>query len=52
MTTPRTVLRHPIEHPVETACTLALGAAGQLLLGWALARAARRAERDDLQPTV
>ena len=52
MTTNKQIRRHPIEHPVEAACTFALGAAGQLVLTWALAKAARRAEREDLQPVV
>lgn len=52
MSTGKQIRRHPIDHPVETACTFALGAAGQLLLTWALAKAAQRAERDDLLPVV
>ena len=52
MSTLKQARRHPLEHPVETACGIALGAAGQLVLTWALAKAARRAEREDLQPVV
>lgn len=44
------VLREPFAHPVEAACTFALGVAGQLLLSRALAKAAERAERADLTP--
>ena len=44
--------RHPLAHPVETMCTIALGAGGQLLLSRWLARAAESAERADLRPGI
>jgi hypothetical protein len=41
---------HPLEHPAEALWSVAFGAAGQLLLGWMLARAAQSAEQEeDLQ---
>lgn len=46
------VSRRPLAHPVETMCTIALGAGGQLLLSRWLARAAESAERADLRPGV
>jgi hypothetical protein len=50
MTKAKTIRSHPIEHGTEALCTVAIAAAGQLLLSWLLAKAAASAERRDLSP--
>jgi hypothetical protein len=45
----RQLVHHPLEHRAEALWTVALGAVGQLLLSWILARAAQSAARRDPQ---